>query len=89
MTPDATFVPSKMSIDQPQINQPQIITHAVNQSWAVYDPNAEPTSGCGRRCGVCRVAGREGSDCPGQNNRAKCKYNCKYYILTPLWYLIN
>ena len=63
----------------------QIIIHAVNQSWAVYDPNAEPTSGHGRRCGVCKAAGREGSDCPGKSNCAKCKYNCKYYILTPLF----
>jgi hypothetical protein len=78
-----TFRPSKMSIDQSQtINQPQIITHAVNQSWMAYDPNPVSVSGPvrGRRCAVCKEAGRNGSDCPGKTNRTKCKYNCKCCI---------
>ena len=48
VSPGVTFKPSKMSIDQPEINQLQIIIHAVNQSWTVYDPNAEPTTRHGR-----------------------------------------
>ena len=48
VAPGSTFIPSKMSLNQLQINQPQIITQAVNQSWTVYDPNAELIAGCGR-----------------------------------------
>ena len=82
IAPEVAFKLSKMSINQPQINQPQIITHAVNQLWTAYNPNAEPISGPmhGRRCDVCKEAGREGFDCPGKSNRTKYKYNCKCYI---------
>ena len=48
VAPGSTFIPSKMSLNQPQINQPQIITQAVNQSWTVYDPNAQLIAGRGR-----------------------------------------
>jgi len=81
IAPKVAFKLSKMSINQSQINQPQIITHAVNQLWTAYNPNAEPISGPmhGRRCDVCKEAGREGFDCPGKSNCTKCKYNCKCY----------
>jgi len=48
MTPGATFVLLSMCDNLWLIDLWLVNGHLVNQSWAVYDPNAEPTSGLGR-----------------------------------------
>jgi hypothetical protein len=72
IAPAITFRTPILSISS---DQPQTPTQ---YAWSAY--NSEPGPAQGRWCGVCKEAGRDGYDCPGKSNRAKCKYNCKCHF---------
>jgi hypothetical protein len=65
----AVFHPSTLGINYIRWGAPSAEI-AVNNALLQTNPGHRQP----RRCKVCSKAGREGLDCPGRGNRAKCKY---------------